>query len=447
MPNYSAQEYRPAGGGWRAATASLQHRDFRWIFTSNAVYFLGMNGQFIVRSYLAFKLTDSAAALGIINLVVALPMLIVSPFGGVVSDRMDRKKLVLAGQVALIAGEFVIFGLLVADALAFWHLLAIVSLIGVVMPVMMPARQAIVADIVGRDGLPNAMALSMAGINAARIAGPAVAGYALSLFAVEWVYLGTIALYFVAMAAMTRVSPALGQAKEAREARTVKEDLAEGFRYVWNDKPVRALMVFSMLPILFAMPFQMLLVVFAEDVWDVGAGGLGLLNAFAGVGGILGSVIVAWRGDTNDRVRTMISTLLAFGGLLFLFAVSPWFYAALFLVLVADIAANIFQTTNSTVIQLLIPDHVRGRVMSIMFMMFGLTPLGTVPVGIAAEVFGAPAAVAGASVMMVVVGLLFFWASSALRSVDAVSREAERVRPRERTTRIGEASPAGRRPA
>ncbi len=442
MANYSEREYQgPASGGWRAATASLQHRDFRWVFVSNIIFFLGMNGQFVVRSYLAFKLTDSAAALGLINLVVAVPMLLVSPFGGVISDRVNRRRLVLAGQLVLIVSELVIFALLAADALHFWHLVAAGCMMGIVFPIMMPARQAIVMDIVGREGVHSSMVLSMGGMNAARIAGPAAAGYALSLLAVEWVYLCSVVLYAVAMLAMARVSLAAGRTVLPKIAKSVLADLKEGVRYVWDDHPVRALMLLSMLPIIFAMPFQMLLVVFAEDVWDVGAGGLGLLNAFAGIGGILGSLIVAFRGERRNKVATMTRSLLAFGALLLFFAVSPWFAAALLFVLLADIAANIFQTTNGTTIQMLVPDHVRGRVMSLTMMMFGLTPLGTVPIGIAAEAFGAPAAVAGASIVMVALVVVFYYASAALRSVDAVSAASRTARPPGIALGVGAASP------
>src|SRR6185295_14310401 len=119
----------------------------------------------------------------------------------------------------------------------------------------------------------------------------------------------------------------------------VMRELADGFRYVRDDRPVRALMLLSLVPILLAMPFQMLLVVFAEDVWDVGSSGLGILQAVAGVGGILGSIFVAWRGDTRHKARSMTVSLLAFGGTLFLFAISPWFLLALPLVLLSDVFA------------------------------------------------------------------------------------------------------------
>jgi MFS family permease len=422
MDSVREYETRHAPGGWRSATSSLYYPQFRWIYLSNVAFFFAMNGQFVVRSYLAFKLTDSAFALGLVNLAVAVPMLVVSPFGGVVADRVEKRRLIMIGQAAVVLNEAVVLVLLIAGVLAFWHMLVASFAMGCIFPFMMPARQSIVASIVGRQGLANAMALSMGGMNAARVAGPVLAGSMIAVIGLRSVYAVALLLYLGALLAMSRVDRS--PPAEERGDRGVFGDIADGFRYVRDDPPVRALMLLSLVPILLAMPFQMLLVVFAEDVWDVGSSGLGILQAVAGVGGILGSVYVAWRGDTRRKVRTMIASLLAFGGTLFLFAISPWFLLALPLVLVSDVFASVFSTVNGTAIQLLVPDAVRGRVMALMMMTFGLTPLGTLPVSAVAQAWGAPAAVAGSAVATVVVSVAFYLLSSSLRTVDAASNAA-----------------------
>lgn len=405
-----------------SAFSSLKHQQFRWLYASNIAFFFAMNGQFVVRSYLAYDLTKSEFALGLINLVVAIPMLIVSPFGGVIADRVEKRRLILTGQSVLVANELAVLVLLVTGQLQFWHLLVVVFFMGCTFPFIMPARQAIVVSIVGRHGLANAMALQMGGMNAARVVGPVLAGFIIALAGVRWVYIVAVAMYALALFSMSRVTksppvPGMGQ-------KPVLAELWAGMRYVAGDPPVRALMVLSIVPILLAMPFQALLVVFAEDIWHKGSGGLGLLQAAAGVGGILGSFYVAWRGDSPRRLRLMMASLLAFAGSLFLFAISPWFLLALPLVLIADVFASIFTTMNNTVVQLLIPDEVRGRVMSLMMMTFGLTPLGTVPVAAMAEAFGAPVAVAIASVVTAALSLTIFAMSRALRAIDATSQAA-----------------------
>jgi MFS family permease len=422
-------ELEPRATGWAAATASLRFQQFRWLFGSNMAFFFAMNGQFIVRSWLAYKLTnDDAFALGLVNFAVALPMLIISPFGGVVTDRVEKRKLIMIGQGALIASECIILTLLISNRLEFWHLMVSAFVMGVIFPFIMPARQAIVASIVGRDGMSNAMALQMGGMNAARVAAPVLAGFLLSFVGVKLTYGLALVLYVAALAGMTRVDRSLPEGR----TKSVARDLTDGFRYVWADKPVRALMGLSIVPILLAMPFQALLIVFAVDVWNVGTDGLGVLQAVAGFGGILGSVYVAWRGESRRKVRILFITLMAFGGSLFLFALSPWFLLALPLVLLSDVFASIFNTVNGTAIQLLVPDEVRGRVMSLMMMTFGLTPLGTVPVSAAAEAWGAPVAVAGASALMILIGIAIFVLCPTLRNADsavaASSRDSRRVR-------------------
>ncbi len=419
MPPPVVEISPPAAGG---PFASLHHQQFRWLYASNIAFFFAMNGQFLVRSILAYELTGSKLALGAINLMVAVPMLIVSPFGGVIADRVEKRNLIMIGQGLLLFNELIVLALLLTNRLEFWHMLVVVFFMGCLFPFIMPARQAIVANIVGRQGMSNAMALQMGGMNAARVVGPVLAGGIVALTNVKWVYVMAVLLYGLALLSMTRVSkspPAPGAGKKP-----VLSELAGGLRYVAGDPPVRALMILSIVPILLAMPFQSLLVVFAVDIWKVGDGGLGLLQAFAGVGGILGSFYVAWAGESPRKLRLMMSSLLAFAGTLFLFAFSPWFLIALPLVLVADVFANIFNTTNGTIIQMLIPDEVRGRVMSLMMMTFGLTPLGTLPVSAVAEAFGVRVAVASASVATAVLAVIIYFASRALRNIDVTSRAA-----------------------
>lgn len=411
----------PAGNR-RSGAAALQHWEFRWVLLSNAMFFFAMNGQFVVRSYLAFKLTDSAFALGLVNLAVSIPMLIISPFGGVIADRVEKKKLIMGGQLALLLNEVVVLALLLTHLIAFWHLLVVAALMGCVFPFSMPARQAAVVNIVGRQDLASAMALNMGAMNTARVVGPVTAGLVVAVVGLNWMYVVAVALYLFAFLAMSRIAPQPPPA--GAKDNSVLSDLGEGVRYVWSDPPVRILLALSLVPILLAMPFQSLLVVFAEDVWRRGSGGLGILQAAAGLGGVCGSFIIAWLGGGDRRLRLMMVSLFAFCGSLFLFALSPWFLLALPLVFISDIFANMFNTTNSTAIQMLIPDEVRGRVVSLMMMTFGLTPLGTMPVSAVADAFGAPAAVAAASFVTALASLAFFALSQSLRSVDAVSKAA-----------------------
>ena len=197
----------------------------------------------------------------------------------------------------------------------------------------------------------------------------------------------------------------------------------EGVRYMGHNRLVRVLMLFGIIPMFLAMPFQTLLVVFTEDVWNVGAEGLGTLYAFSGIGGLIGSAYLAQRNESLGRLRLMVTSLLAFSSFLLLFSLSPYFVLALPLVLMANICSSIFGTLNNTAIQLLIPDRVRGRISSFMMMSFGITPLGTLPMAAVAEEWGAPVAVSLAALAVLAVTLLFTSMSSALRNVDVRTQE------------------------
>ncbi len=409
---------------WDRLTSSLRYEQFRWLYISNIAFMFAMMAQFLVRSVLAYDLTnDDAFALGIINFVVAIPMLVISPLGGAVADRIDRRKLILLVQIAVIIDEGLVYFLLITDQLTFPLLLVLTGILGALFPFMMPARQAIIANVVGRQGLGNAMALQMGGMNFTRIVGPVAAGVLISLIGTPNTWAVALVLYVVGLASMIRVRPSYPD--DVEERRTVFGDMAEGFRWVWRHPPVRVLLFLGLVPTLLAMPFQTLLVVFAETVWEKGEIGLGILNAVAGIGGLIGSVYVAWSGDSHRRLRLMMASILAFGATLILFSLSPWFLLALPLILLADIFVTIFMVLNNTAIQVLIPDFVRGRVMSLLMMSFGLTPLATLPISWLAEQYGAPSVVALASGLMLVFAVLFFVFSPALRRIDTSTREAE----------------------
>jgi MFS family permease len=394
----------------------LEAPQFRRVFTSNIAFFLAMSGQGIVRPWLAFQLTDSALALGVVSAAVALPMLFLAPFGGVLADRMERRRLIMTAQTLAITSEVITLVLLVTDQLQFWHLVMTAGMMGCAFPLIMPARQAIVVNIVGKRGLGAAVALNMAGVNVTRVVGPAVTGFLIPVIEVKGVYLMNLSLYMIALFVMTRVLrvPPPADAK----SQSIANNLGEGFRYVWSNRLILILLVYGLVPMFLAMPFQALLVIFAEDVWQTGSSGLGILNAAAGIGAVAGSVYVASRGVGAGRLRLMMISVIAFGTLLAAFAGSPWFLPAVGLIFLANVFASIFGTLNNTAIQLLIPDSVRGRISSFLMMSFSLPLLGTLPVAAAAERLGAPMAVGIASILAVVAAVAFYFSSQKLRELD-----------------------------
>lgn len=406
---------------WGGALSSLENREFRWLFISNVTFFLAMGGQQIVRAWIAYELTDSELALGIISFTVAVPMLVVAPIGGAMSDRFERRNMIAFGQGFVLLSELTVVTLLWTDRLEFWHLVTAAGFMGCAFPLMMPARQALVANVVGRRNLPNAMALGMAGMNVTRVVGPALAGFLLGPLGAKGTYLYGVALYATALGATLLVNR---HPLENPSTHSIYSNIVAGARYVWQDRLVLVLIFFGLVPMFLAMPFQTLMVVFAEEVWETGSTGLGLLSAFSGVGGVAGSLYLAWHADSHKRIRRMMLAMVGFGGFLLLFSFTPWFWTALGLVFLANACGSIYGTLNNTAIQMIVPDAVRGRISSFLMMSFSLPLLGTLPMSGVAEVYGAPLAVGGGSLLAILVALLFYVSSSALRGMDATVRAA-----------------------
>jgi MFS family permease len=410
---------RPSGGVF----TSFDSSQFRWLFLSNTIFFLAMGGQQVLRSWLVFDLTGSELALGLISAVVAVPMLIISPLGGAVADRFDRRTLIAAGQATVVLSEGVVLTLYLTGILQFWHLLVLAGIMGSVFPFIMPARQAIVADVVGRGRLTNAMALNMAAVNTTRILGPAAAGFLIGAIGLGASYGINAALYFVALTTLLFGVHSSRAQKTGGES--VWERVGEGFRYVARERLVGVLLFFGLVPMFLVLPFQSLLVVFAQDIWAAGPQGLGILSASSGLGGVAGAIYVAWRGNSGGRLRTMLFSAVASGALLFGFALSPSFALGVPLVFAASMFVNVFSALNNTAIQVLIPNEVRGRVSSFLMMSFSLPLLGVLPISAVAEHFGAPRAVAGAAILAALASLVFYALSPTLRTLDRALRERE----------------------
>lgn len=411
----------PPSDGTRARSPFAEPQ-YRWIYSSNMLFFMGMESQRVARFWLVYDMTAREFDLGLMGFVIALPMLAVAPLGGSIADRVDRRNLIRFGQAVITTSELGVLGLLFAGVLEFWHLLALAGLSGCMFPFIMPARNAIVANVVGPARLAQAMAFNMTGANATRVLGPALAGVAIGALGVELTFAMGVGFYIAAFSCLLplRSSPPPPGARDE----SIPRNIADGFRYLHRERVVALLLVFGLVPMTLAMPFQNLLVVFSEEVWNQGPEGFGLLNALAGLGAITGSALVAWQPNPRRRTRRMVAYALAFGATVTGFALSPSFGLALVLIFAAYVFQSLFTTLNNTSIQVLIPDHVRGRVSSILMMSFSLPMLGTLPLGAFAEVAGAPTAVALASALAVAFALAIYTGSRSLRTLDDRMDEA-----------------------
>ncbi|MBL4888439.1 MAG: MFS transporter [Candidatus Lindowbacteria bacterium] len=396
--------------------AALKFLQYRWLFAGNIAFSFAMQGQIIARSILAWELTRSELALAQINLAVAIPMLLGSLVGGAIADRTEKRKLLVIGQLFVALNEGVILYLLLTEQLQFWNLVVAAVFMGSTFPFIMPSRIALSVKVVGKDNIGNAMALAVMILNLARVLGPVCAGLLIGVVELEGVYALAILLYLIGTACMFGVKPA--PPEKGADSKPLLADVKYGFTYLGQNRQILLLLLFGLLPMLLAMPFQNLLVVFADEVWEVGARGLGFLQGAAGIGGVLGALWVARRGETPQRFKVMVRCTLGFGVFLAIFCFVPSFYWALIPLILANIFANVASTINNTSIQILVPDEVRGRITSFMLMSFGLMPLGVLPMAYAAEHIGAPAAVAVASVILIVGVIIFVLSSPTFRRLD-----------------------------
>ena len=409
-------EERAAGRAGAFAVFSIAQ--FRWLFLGNATFFLAMNGQMLTRTLLAWDLTGSATSLAYINLVVAIPMVFASIIGGAITDRVERRQLVLVGQSLIVANEVFILTLMLTGYLEFWHLLCTAFVAGCAFPFIMPARMAITATVVGPDKLQSAMAYAGGVMNLSRVFGPALMGVIVAQLDYQGAYMLSIVLYSSAVLCMFGVSRSRS-GKEGDAQKGLFDDIGQGFSYIRHNRAVLLCLLFGLVPMFLAMPFQSIMVMLAEQEWGVGEGGMGTLMAVGGSGGLLGSVWISRRGDSPRRVKLMLWSTVAFGVFLAIFVLTSNFYAALAPLLLANMCMSASQTVNNAAIQLLVDDSVRGRMSSFMMLSYALTPIGVFPMAIAADRVGAANSILGACALLVIVVGLFYLLSKTLRGLDA----------------------------
>lgn len=402
---------------WRQSLHTLNIPSFRLFIASNAAFFLAMQGQVLTRTFLAWELTHDEMSLAYINIAFAVPMLLFSLIGGVLGDRFDRQKIIVIGQLFVVANESWVLMLLFTDSLAFWHLLIAGVLGGTIVPLIMPARSALVYNLVGEKNLGSAMALSSGVVNLSRVLGPAMMGVAISFFSIKGAYIISIFLFTLALFFMAGIH--YQPIKKNVSNGNIRQEIMLGIRYISGYPPLLVCVSFGLLPMLLALPVQNLMVVFADLVWSVGERGLGLLMGVSGLGGVLGSFWVASRGERTDRTQLMLISTASFGLLLIVFALSKNFYLALIPLFLANAAASASQTLNNTMAQILVTDEQRGRVSAFMLMAFGLTPLGVLPMAYLAQLIGIQSSTVVASVALLAAISLFYWQSQYLKQLDS----------------------------
>jgi MFS family permease len=411
--------------GWRATFVSLSVPQYALYFWGVLAFFSGMNMMIVLRGYLVYDLTGSANALAAIMLSVSLPMLVVAPIGGVITDRVDRRSLMLVAQLGVAAVNLVNTILITTGTVALWNLLIMSALSGIAFSFNMPARQAALPNLVPRHMLMNAISLGSSAMNGTRIIAPAVGGLLIAPIGIGGGFAVLTGLYVIS-AILTLGLPKMPPKDRNMEV-TFFSDFKAGFRYIQGDRLVLGLLLLGTIPLIFALPYQTMLPVFAKDVWHVGPTGLGALQAMAGAGGLAGTLITANLDGSSRKGWIMLVAACMTGVFLIVFSYSIFGIALAMLALVG-LSSMVFMTVNNTLITSLIPDSVRGRVSSVLMMTFGLMPLGVVPAGVLAEIIGVESVTAFGAGLLILTVLATYALFPQFRTLDTAVRQQQAER-------------------
>ncbi len=395
---------------------ALAHRDFRLFFFGQLISLIGTWMQGIAQSWLVYRLTGSSVLLGLVGFAGQIPVLLLSPAGGSLADARSRHRIIIATQTAAMLLAFILAALTLAGQVQLWHIFALASLLGVVNAFDIPARQSFLVQLVGRDDLMNAIALNSSMFNGARIVGPAVAGVLVAAIGEGWCFVLNGVSYLAVLAGLLLMHPK--PAPQRPQGVTALGRIVEGFRFAACTAPIRALLLLLGLVSLAGMPYAVLMPIFADEILHAGARGLGLLMGASGLGALLGALTLAARREVRGLGRWVAWAAAAFGISLIAFALSRHFWLSAALLVPAGFAMIVQTAASNTLIQAMVPDELRGRVMAVYSMMFmGMAPFGALLSGLLAARLGAPGAVVAGGGACVAGSLVFGLNLPALRVV------------------------------
>jgi len=375
---------------WLPATLrALHHRNFQLFFSGQLISLIGTWMQTVAQSWLVYRLTGSSLLLGSVGFASQFPVFVVAPLGGIVADRYNRHRVVIATQSASMILAFILAILTLSSRVQIWQIFVLAALLGVVNAFDLPARQSFIVDMVGKEDLMNAIALNSSMFNAARIVGPAVAGVLVARIGEGWCFLANGLSYIAVIVGLLLMRPP--RPYYLGSSASPLEHFVEGFRFAWGNAPIRALLLLLGLVSLVGMPYTVLMPIFADRILHGGARGLGILMGATGVGALLGALTLATRQGVRGLSRWVAFSCAGFGLSLVLFALSRVFWLSTALLLPVGFCMMLEMSSSNTLIQSMVPDQLRGRVMAMYAMVFmGLAPFGALFAGASAERIGSP---------------------------------------------------------
>ena len=390
-----------------ATLRSLQHRNFQLFFGGQLISLTGTWMQIIAEAWLVYRLTGSSLLLGTAGFCSQFPVFLVAPLGGIVADRHNRQRVVIGTQIASMILALILATLTLSGLVRVWHVFILAALLGTVNAFDIPARQSFLVDMVGKEDLMNAIALNSSMFNAARIVGPAIAGILVAKIGEGWCFFGNGVSYIAVIAGLLMMR--VQRPAKLASAASPMSHIMEGFRFVRHTRPILAILLLLGLVSLVAMPYTVLMPIFADRILHGGARGLGILMGATGVGALLGALTLASRSGVRGLGKWVAISCGGFGFFLALFALSRIFWLSAALLLPVGFCMMLQMSSSNTLIQSMSPDQLRGRVMAVYSMMFmGLAPFGALFGGALADRLGAPRTVAMGAVAAVGGAVTFY---------------------------------------
>ena len=394
-----------APGRLRTTFRSLQHRNFQLFFGGQIISLTGTWMQTVAQSWLVYHMTGSSLQLGKVGFFGQIPVFLLAPFGGMVADRVDRRKVVIGTQVVSMILALILAALTLSHRVQVWHLFVLSALLGVVNAFDIPARQSFLSDMVGREDLMNAIALNSSMFNGARIIGPAVAGLVVYKIGEGWCFFANGVSYIAVIIGLLLMR--VHCAPRSSDLSPL-ESLNEGFRFVRRAMPIRALLLLLGLVSLVCMPYTVLMPIFAAKILHGGPKALGTLMGATGIGAMFGALTLASRTGLRGLGRWVAVAAGALGVFLIAFSFSRVQWLSALLLLPVGYFMMLEMSSSNTLIQSMTPDALRGRVMAVYSMMFmGMAPFGALFGGALAEHLGAPVTVAIGGTAAILGALVF----------------------------------------
>ncbi len=393
---------------------SLGLKDYRYLWLGQMSTSMGQWMDQVSRTWLIYDLTHSPLHLGLVSAARGIPLLLFGVIAGVAADRWGRKLQLIVAQTMNVFINLILATLIMTGRVEIWHIYVTGILAGTVQAFQQPARQVLISDLVGEKHLLNAISLNSAAINTSRSIGPAISGLVIAAFDVHTSYFVQAALFIMATiwTIQIKIPKAAVQAMRAKreEAEPFFKSMNEGLTYIVHQPVILAVLILGLAPSVLGMPFISLMPVFAVDVFHGGSATQGFLLSMVGGGAVLGALTMASLGSYQGRARIMIFGALGFGLSLVFFSQSPVLILAAVFALIAGFCNSSYTSQNQTILQIITPHELRGRVLGMYLLNRGLQPLGSFLAGVLASWAGGPWAVTimGSSCLLLAAGIGIF---------------------------------------